>query len=167
MTRFPCPERRRIAAAVLLLVLLGGILCAVLAQTAPVWPASGKKTAKNGGMTVDYSNCAKGYIMVTAPSSKKRLKVRIKHGDDYYNYDISPGEKAVYPLQMGSGGYTVLLYENKSGNQYAQKAKVTFNAKLESEYAPFLCPSQYVWYTKSSPAVAKSNELCKGLKTDA
>ena len=168
MTRFITEHRRSCIAAALLLVMLAGILSLCLAKTTPVWPATGKKSGKNGGMTVDYSNCASGYIMVKAPSSKKKLKLRIKKGDEYYNYDISSDDGyVVFPLQMGSGSYTVLLYENKSGNKYAQKGKVTFSAKLSSEYAPFLCPSQYVWYTEKSPAVAKSNELCEGLKTDA
>ena len=116
---------------------------------------------------VDYTNAADGYIMVKAPKSKKKLKLRITMGSDSYNYDINgSAEYEVYPLQMGSGTYTVTLFENKSGNQYAQKAKVSVKVSLKDENAAFLCPSQYVWYTKKSSAVTKSEELCKKLSTD-
>ena len=160
---------RRIAAVILLLVMAGGILSVCLARTAKdcVWPTSGKKTSKDGGFTVDYSHADQGYVMVKAPKSKKKMKVRIKKGDNTYNYDIDSGATEVYPLQFGSGTYTLLFYENKSGKQYAQKGKVTVNAKLSDENAAFLCPSQYVWYTESSAAVKKSFELCKNLTTDA
>jgi len=118
-------------------------------------------------MTVDWSYAERGYIMVKAPQSKKKMKVRVKHGSEQYTYDINgSGNFEVFPLQMGSGGYEILLYENKSGKQYAQKGKVSINVKLSNTNAAFLCPSQYVWYTSSSPAVAKSFEICQGLDSD-
>lgn len=160
---------RRLTALGLLFVLLMGAIAVSLARKVSdcVWPAQGKTTASASGFMVDYSHADQGYVMVKAPKSKKRQKVRIKSGQDQYTYDINgSGTYEVYPLQMGSGSYEALLYENKSGKQYAQKAKVTFKVKMSDENAAFLCPSQYVWYTAGSPAVSKSFELCASLTSD-
>ena len=162
--------RDRLRRRLWLLVLLGIIVNSCLAALSDelVWPQTGKETASSGKFVVDYSHAEDGYIMVKAPSSKKKMKIRVKLGNDFYNYDIDgDGEYDVYPLQLGSGSYTVVLYENASGKQYSQKAKVSFKATVKDEFAAFLCPSKYVWYTEDSAAVAMSHSLCDKLETDA
>ena len=160
---------RRWTALLLLFVLIGGIVASFCASgTENVWPKSGDKTTSSGKFVVDYTNAADGYIMVKAPTSKKKLKIRIKQGDEVVNYDINgEGQYEVYPLRMGSGSYSIILNENTSGKQYAQKAKLSIKVQLNREDAAYLCPSQYVWYTEDSPAVAMSHKLCDDLETDA
>jgi len=132
-----------------------------------VWPETGQVTEVSGMMTVDHSHSDQGYIMVKA-SSKKKLKLRIICNETTYTYDLNGQDRyEVFPLQMGSGSYKIVLYENKSGKQYAQKATVTIKVRLSDENAAFLCPSQYVWYTQVMEAVNKSYELCANCTTDA
>lgn len=146
--------------------LLLAVLCAACAAYMGIWPQLGDKIQKKGPMTVDSSHAGEGYIQVKAKSSKA-LKLRISHGDTTYTYDLTgEDEYEVFPLQMGSGSYTCALYEKVKGNRYSQKAKIKLSVTLEDEQAPFLCPSQYVWYTQDSPAVAAATEICQGLSTD-
>ncbi len=159
-------EARRVSAACLTVLLLAGIVAACALLSA-VWPeASGEKRIQKGSLIVDASHASQGYIEACA-SSKKKLKLRITKGDTTYTYDLNnKGDFEVFPLQMGSGDYICELYQNVKGNKYSKDAQVKVNARLETEYAAFLCPSQYVNYTQTSAAVAASEEICAGLQTD-
>ena len=140
-------------------------LLAVAASVAIYPIASGQKTYKGGGAVLDASNADQGYVMVKMSSSKK-LKVRIT-GQQQYTYDLDgDGEYDVYPLQDGSGSYTVVVYEQVEGNSYAQVLSKSIQANMSDEYAPFLSPNRYSWYTQDSQVVALAQELCAGLSTD-
>ena len=150
--------------AVLILCWLVAVLAfATLANC--VWPsADGTKVYKDSGLVVDASHSEDGYIMVKGPKSSKKLKLRIMMGGETMTYDINgDGEYETYPLQLGNGSYSVALYKNTSGKKYSQAGKVTFQVKLASEYAAYLCPNQYVNYTEDSAAVALAEEICEGL----
>ena len=153
--------------AVCLAALLLTFVAAGLALLGGVWPeASGDKVLKKGNITVDASHAEQGYIMVRGKEGSQKLKLRITKGGDTYTYDLnSRGEYEVFPLQLGSGRYTVTLYKNVKSNRYSKDGEVTVNAKLEREDAAFLCPSQYVNYTQDSAAVRMSMELCANLST--
>ncbi len=151
------------------LCLLGCCLfCALAVAAALVWPeATGESQKKSRSLVVDASNSADGYIMVKARPSKKKLKLRISLGDTTLTYDLNgDGEYEVFPLQLGSGTYQIILYQNASGQRYSQDGKVRLKVSLNDENAAFLCPSQYVNYTQDSPAVQTSFALCDGLATD-
>ena len=66
----------------------------------------------------------------------------------------------------GSGSYTVVVYEQVEGNSYAQVLSKSIQANMSDEYAPFLSPNRYSWYTQDSQVVALAQELCAGLSTD-
>lgn len=133
-----------------------------------IWPeASGEKVISRGSLTVDASHMAQGYIMAKAGTGTKKLKLRIIKDDEIYTYDLNnKGEYEVFPLQMGSGKYTVSLYKNVKSNQYSKDSEVVLNVTLDDENAAFLIPSQYVNYSPDSPAVQASMELCADLTTD-
>lgn len=154
-----------------LMILMGSlVLTAALALSDRlVWPyPSGEKCREKGVMTVDASSVEDGYIMVKREACSSKLKLRISKGDTTYTYDLnSDGLYEVFPLQMGSGSYTCSLYKNVKGNKYSKEAEVDIKANLTNEFAAFLCPSQYVYYTQESPAVQASEEICAGLETDA
>lgn len=157
---------RRVSRAFALLLLL--IVLFDMFAVGAVWPsASGTDTRKSGSLVVDISNASDGYVMVRGGSSKKRLKLRIARDKTTFTYDLNQkDEYEVFPLQMGSGNYTCTLYENAKGNKYSQAGQVSFTAKMNNELAPYLCPNQYVNYTKNTPAVSKAAELCANAGSD-
>lgn len=134
---------------------------AALAQ--PVWPeASGEDVKKNGKLIIDVSHKEQGYVMacISSPSGK-RMKLRVTHGDVKLNYDLnSDGNYEVFPLQMGSGKYVFSLFQNTKGKKYSSEGKIEFKVQLDTEFAAYLMPNQYVNYNAMTAAVQKSNELC-------
>lgn len=131
------------------------------------WPsADGKSKKSAGGLVVDASHADEGYIMVKGPKTSKRLKFRVKFGDQTLDYDLNgKGEYEVIPLQLGSGNYSCTLYKNVSGKKYAQEGRVSVKADMADPNTAFLYPNQYVNYDENSVAVKKSAELCAGLTT--
>ena len=122
--------------------------------------ATGKKTFKGGGATVDASNANEGYVMVKFSGSNKKIKVRItRSGKTTYTYDLKSGSYEVFPLTSGDGNYSIEVFENVSGNQYAQALKCSVAVKLRNSTLPFLYPSQYVNFTSSSATVKKAEAL--------
>ena len=120
------------------------------------------------GYTIDFSNSADGYITVSSEEvPEKKIKVQVSKGDEkyFYNFDaVSPFE--TYPLQMGDGDYTVIIFENIEDDKYAQLLAADRNVTLKSEFAPYLLPSKIVDYTQDSEAVTKSFELTEAAQSD-
>lgn len=128
--------------------------------------ASGTVVYQQGGSCIDASNASCGYVMVKQSGSSKRLKVIIKRNGTSYNYDLNhDGNFETYPLQMGSGEYTVRIMENVSGSSYIELFSAEISVNLSS-FAPYLYPNQFVNYTASSGAVRKAFGLCMNAQTD-
>ena len=150
---------------VFLLLAVSALAPAVLADSAgAVWPEAGKKEKATGKLVVDVSHMEDGYILCRVKkASKHRLKLRIAMGKETLTYDLNgKAQFEVFPLQLGSGKYTVSLFENVSGKKYSQEGKVSLTAKLTREDAAYLAPNQYVNYAAGYAAVQKSDELCAG-----
>ena len=129
--------------------------------------ASGTSVKKNSRAVIDYSNTKDGYVMVqfTASTSKK-LKVQVSGPTrDKPYYDLRPGEWTTFPLSNGDGNYKVTVFENTSGNKYAEVVSVSFKVTLSDEFAPYLRPNQYVDYEDAAKTLAKAKELA-GSETD-
>jgi hypothetical protein len=123
--------------------------------------------AGENGVLLDLSAAAQGYVAVSAQNDR-RLKFRVLFGDTTYTYDLpSDGTPAVYPLQSGSGSYTFQVFRNISGTQYAKLYTASAQVTLESEFAPFLRPSQLVNYAADSDCVALTAKLAQGCADDA
>lgn len=128
---------------------------------------SGADVLTGGQVTVDVSNASQGYIMVRHAGSDKRLKAQITYGQYEYPYDLdNQGEYVTIPLQFGSGEYTIQVFEHVVDASYARVFGKSFSVTLADPNAAFLCPSQYVWYTPTTQAVAKSIELCESATND-
>lgn len=124
--------------------------------------ASGVSVYNNGKVIVDYSNSGQGYIMLQYNGSNNKVKLQITK-DTTYTYDVfGRGSYEVFPLTEGSGNYNVQIFENVSGNQYAQAGGETISVNLENEYNTFLYPSQYVNFTEGSAAIQTGNTLKGG-----
>ncbi len=118
-------------------------------------------------VTVDYSNTFQGYIMVkTNTADHKKLKVQLIKDDMTYNYDLNVDEEyEVFPLNMGSGTYTIRWLENIEDTRYALIGTFDFDVDLVDVNIVYLYPSQYVDYDSNTMAVRKSFELTQEDKT--
>ena len=94
------------------------------------------------GAEIDLSAVSQGYVAVRAQSDK-RLKCQVVYGDVKYNYDLpGDGTPVVYPLQSGNGQYNVRVMQNTTENKYMELFSAQADAVLDSEFEPFLRPSQ-------------------------
>ena len=143
------------------------VVAAALLENA-IWPeASGDKVLSSSELTVDCSHADLGYFMAKG-AKKNGLKLRVSKGGSQLMYDVNPnGEWEVFPLQMGDGKYNISLFTNVSGNKYASSGSVDLDVKVTDPETVYLVTNQYVSYDQETEAVAKSEELCEGLTTDA
>ena len=124
--------------------------------------ATGTVTYSGGGATIDASNTSNGYLMVKYTGSNQKIKVQITKGTTY-TYDLNARNAfEVYPLTEGNGSYSIKVFENVSGNQYAQLLSQTISVSLSNEFAPFLYPNQYVNFNSGSAAVGVAAQLAAG-----
>lgn len=148
------------------------LLFALLAVSAVVLCAGGggtdkRKTRSDGSLTINVEHVEDGYIQARGTATSKRLKLRIKKGDEVLTYDLNgEGEYETFPLQYGSGTYTCTLYRNTSGSRYSQEGRVTVKAALKDENAPFLCSNQYVDYAGKPDVETTAQEICTSLTTE-
>ena len=127
--------------------------------------APGTSVNQNKNAVIDYSNAKDGYVCVAwKDGGTPKLKVLIKGpGGTTYQYNLrTDGKYDTYPLSDGNGTYTVGVYKNVSGTEYATALSGNVSAKLTDEFAPFVRPNQYVNFTSGSQAVAKAAEICDG-----
>lgn len=130
--------------------------------------ASGTVVYEENGAVIDASHTEDGYIMVRCEGSSDRLKALVQLGEKKYQYEINQeGRYEVLPLQMGSGSYTVGVYQNVKENSYSPLCIATLEVDIPDENRVFVFPNQYVWYTKEERAVKLSYDLCQGLTGDA
>jgi hypothetical protein len=161
--------RHLFSAVTFVVVLAFGILWAFSRDvTLPKYPkADGTKLYGASGVTVDASNADQGYVMAKA-DRKKRLKLRISKDGTNYTYDLNnKGNYEVFPLQMGAGSYSVQVFEQAKGSQYAQIFSRKIKTAMQDESSYALYPSQYVFYQADYAAVQKAAELSEGLESDA
>lgn len=130
--------------------------------------ASGKVTYGNEKALIDASNLSKGYVMVKAGVTGKKIKVQItKKGGTTYTYNLNGrNQYEVFPFTEGNGDYTVNVYENITGDKYAIRYGKTLTVKLENSFLPFLYPNQYVSFQSDSKSVAQAVQLAQNQSTD-
>ena len=149
-------------------MLLTGLLASAVALAGSLLlPEMTDNVKKKNGTVVDIGHADQGYIYVKHKASKKRLKLRIASGSQTYTYDLNQnGEFEVFPLQMGSGNYSVRVFEQVKGSQYSGVSSLSFSADIENENLPYLYPNQYVRYDGDSSVIAQSQAICEGLDSD-
>lgn len=136
------------------------------ATLAALWPdmsGSGSRK-KDGALDVNYEHAADGYVLVRGGKSKKRLKLRVRQGENSVTYDLGTNnEYEVIPLQFGNGKYQMNLYKQVSGSRYSEEGVVSFKVEMEDVNNAFLYPNQYLNYDQNSLAVQKADALCQGI----
>lgn len=143
------------------------LLCMYTCYALLLPEASGILVFQSNGTTIDASHADQGYIMVRQDPTNKPLKLRLSYGKNTLTYDLnSEGEFEVFPLQMGSGKYSVQIFAQAKGKKFSNVSSTKFDATLESDLTPYLYPNQYVNYNAESPVVQKADELCAGLTTE-
>lgn len=149
--------------ALLLAACLAAAAAPVNTQAAVRSPiATGTTTYGNDKVTIDASNTDQGYVMIKYKGSNGKIKIQITKGITYtYNLNARDSYE-VFPFTEGNGSYSVKVFENISGNQYAQVCSQNINVSLVNEYTPFLYPNQYVNFNQNSNAVAVSNQVVAG-----
>ena len=158
-------KKGRILTAAVLMVLMTAIAMIAFAGTG-LWPAEpGKKVKKDGKLRVDVANIQNGYVQASVKSkSKKRMKLRIKKGKETLTYDLNgDANYEIFPLQLGSGKYTISLYENVKGKSYSSAGSVSVNAKFDDPDICFYYPNQYVSYTQKTAAVSEAEKICANM----
>lgn len=127
-------------------------------------PATGSSSEGNARATIDVSNVSDGYVMCKYTGSVSKVKLQIqKTGGTTYTYNLSSsGSYEVFPLTAGNGSYSINIFENVSGNQYALAYGTTVNVALTNALSPFLYPNQQVNFNANSSAVQKGAEVTGG-----
>ena len=112
--------------------------------------ASGTDVRRCDVATVDVSNASDGYIMVSYTGDNAKVKLQLTGPDAVtYTYDLHGGYE-VFPLTAGSGDYTVGVFENVSGNQYATALNEQISITIKNEFGSYLYPNQYINFTADS-----------------
>jgi len=129
--------------------------------------ADGTNVISGENGEVDYGNASEGYISAVYTGSSKAVKLRIKQGGTQYDHNLDPGGKREFFPLMGSGSYTVKMYEQVSGKNYAEILSGDFDAAVKSDTSTYLYPNKYVSYKDGSECVKKAAEVCAGKSGDA
>lgn len=111
---------------------------------------------------VDVTNANIGLVKIKSlVKTTKKLKVKIeKPGATPYTYDLNgTTSEDSYPLQSGSGTYTIKVLENLDGNRYAVIQTVTVEAKITDPRAPFRNSIVNINFTPNSSAIKTASTL--------
>ncbi len=143
------------------------------AQARPPWDtvlvpeASGTVVLGNEFVSLDVSNTQEGYFQISYKGSGSKAKIQLKNPDGtVYTYTLRPGGFETLPLTGGSGDYEVTLLEHAFDNMYAMVYKGSVQVQQVAEFAPYLYPNQYVWFTPDSQVYALGLELTKMARND-
>lgn len=123
--------------------------------------ADGEETLTAQDLVIDISHLDLGYMMVCYTGEASRLFVQLVGPDgEEYKYFLDPSPDYVtLPLTAGDGEYYLCAYENVGGDQYSPILAQMLQLQLSDEFAPFLCPNQYVDFTPDDQAVSLAKEL--------
>ncbi len=117
----------------------------------------------NEYVQLDTSNSGDGYFYIRYTGENQKVKLQMFSDTSItYTYNIKPGVDTVIPFNLGSGEYSLTVYENIQDNEYAMVYAEEMNIKIKDELKPFLYPNQYVWFTAESDTTALAKQLTDG-----
>lgn len=130
--------------------------------------ADGEVLYEAEGVCVDASNLSEGYVMIcyTGDAKMVRLLLDTPTGATYQYRLPEDGSYGVFPMSDGNGAYRIGVYENVSGDKYAELFSQELTVTLADEKKVFLYPNRYVDFDSSSEAVKKSAEIVAEAGTD-
>ncbi len=132
--------------------------------------APGTEVVNNEGpeasATIDLSNTSQGYVAVRCTASVN-VRFQVSMGSYSYIYVLpSDGSTRFFPLAMGSGAYSFVVFVQTTGTEYIYFLQADANVQLSDEKAPFLVPNEIVDYTPESEVVTFSYELAQHASND-
>ena len=160
--------KKRVAFSAVIAAVFVMAFVAALAAIEPFYPeASGEKVYTGKSLTMDYSHCNQGYVMIKHSGSKGDMRVQILKGrtQQAVFYIFGDDTYYVYPLTLSSGEYTINVLE-RVPNGAAQLMSEKITVELTDEFSPFVVPNIYTNYTPETRAVLKADELFEGLTED-
>lgn len=130
--------------------------------------ADGEVVYEAEGVCVDASNLSEGYVMIcyTGSAQTVRLLLDTPMGATYQYRLPEDGSYGVFPMSDGNGIYRIGVYENVSGDKYAELFSQELTVSLTDEKKVFLYPNRYVDFNSGSEAVKKSAEIVAAAGSD-
>lgn len=129
--------------------------------------ANGTTVYSNPYVSIDASNIDEGYVMAAYLGNCPIVKLQLVGPDHMtYTYDLFGSDYEVFPLSAGSGTYSLGVYENVEGTQYATIFSQELEVNLTNPWGSFLYPNQYVKFNSSSKVVSVAKELVAGAHDD-
>ena len=110
----------------------------------------------NQDLVLDTVHINDGYFSAKSSSSAKQ-KLRVSKDGQTLTYNIS-NKFETFPLQLGSGQYTINLYRNVAGTKYTINGRILLNVSLKNEQGPYLHSNQYVRYETTDPCVKEASK---------
>ncbi len=122
---------------------------------------SGTTTFAATTIDINTDHTEEGYVSVKFDTgSDKKIKLLISGGDTKYYYNLSNGEAYVnFPLQMGNGKYSAVIYENTSGTKYRKLTSKSFTVELKNKNSVYLNSIQEIDYDDEDGAVLMAEKL--------
>lgn len=128
---------------------------------------SDKPTSGNEYVSIDSSNSSDGYFCIRYLGDAEKIKLQVnKDTSITYTYNIPPDQDTIIPLSLGSGLYSITVYENIQSNEYAMVYAEDFDVALKDELTPFLYPNQFVNFTAESDTTFLARQLTDGCNNE-
>ncbi len=102
--------------------------------------------ANAASVDIDTSKTEDGYIRVYFNTgTNKKIKLMVAKDKTKYYYNLKNKDEYVnFPLQMGSGRYTINIYQNTVGTKYRKLKGKSINVEIKNENVVFLNPIQEI-----------------------
>lgn len=112
-------------------------------------------------MDVNFSQAEEGVLNVYYNTGiDKKIKLLVKNGDNKYFYNLKSVDEYIrFPLQFGDGTYSIVIYENTSGNSYKRVLTTSQYVDVADELAVFLTSTQEVSWDETDEAILLANQL--------
>lgn len=128
---------------------------------------SDEPTGGNEYLSFDAAYADDGYICVRYLGDAEKAKLQLfKDTSITYTYNIPPDEDTIIPLSLGSGLYSITIYENIQSNEYAMIYAQDLDVSLKDELSPFLYPNQYVNFSDKSDTTVLARQLTDGCSNE-
>ena len=110
---------------------------------------------------IDFEKSKEGVVQVIFnPDYVKKTKLIVKNGTEQYVYNLFRSKSAAaFPLQLGDGTYTVMIYENTTGNSYKKLYSESDNVALKDENIVYLASVQEINWNLQDDAIILADAL--------
>ncbi len=113
------------------------------------------------------TTCAQQGLVVVNYAGERKGKLRIEKDSTQYTYDLFAGstESVAFPLQLGSGQYTIKVYEHIEGKRYRVAQQEQLQANITQPLNVYLHNIQLINWQANDAPIAKAAQLVQGKAT--